>query len=79
MYILFSFSKFLERSDINLCNGKQEIIKDREKYTVRLKSRAENNKANIELIKFLKKHFKAQKVRIKSGFNSGKKVVEIVS
>lgn len=41
-----------------------------------LKKPAKNNKANNELIKFLKKHFKRE-VKIIKGFNSKKKTIEI--
>jgi uncharacterized protein (TIGR00251 family) len=38
----------------------------------------ENNKANIEIIKFFYKHFKI-KIRIIKGFSSREKVIEIVN
>ncbi|MCX6749246.1 MAG: DUF167 domain-containing protein [Candidatus Pacearchaeota archaeon] len=56
--------------------GRQEIVKDDEGYAVYLKSVPEDNKANIELIKMLKKHF-GKDARIKSGFTSRKKLVEV--
>jgi len=57
--------------------GKSEVIKKTEEdYEVKLKSRAENNKANIELIKLLKKYFKTE-VRIKSGLKSRNKIIEV--
>jgi len=43
---------------------------------VYLKSRPKNNKANIELIKLLKKHFD-RPVKIKSGLFSKEKIVEV--
>lgn len=55
---------------------KQEIEKKEGFYLVHLKSFPKNNKANMELIKLLKKHFK-KKVKIKSGFTSRIKVVEL--
>ncbi|MEK6895500.1 MAG: DUF167 domain-containing protein [Nanoarchaeota archaeon] len=59
-------------------SGKQEIIKESENdYIVYLKSPPEDNKANAELIKILKKHFAAKEVKIKSGKTSKKKLVEI--
>jgi hypothetical protein len=58
-------------------SGKQSIEEKEGFYVVNLKSAPENNKANIELIKFLEKHFN-KKVVIKAGFNSRKKVVEII-
>lgn len=45
-------------------------------YNIALKSNPENNKANLELIKLLKKYFK-KPVKIKSGFTSKNKRVEI--
>ena len=54
----------------------QEIKKEDNVYIVKLKSRAEDNKANLELIKMLKKYFKAE-VKIKSGFTSRSKIVEV--
>ncbi len=43
-------------------------------YHIALKSPPHNNKANLELIKFLRKHFK-KPVIIKSGFKSKEKVI----
>ncbi len=57
-------------------SGKQEIEKKGEVYVVRLKSAPENNKANLELIKLLKRYF-GKEVRIKRGFSSRKKAIEI--
>ena len=56
---------------------KQEIIKisDNE-YKVYLKSPADKNKANTELLKLLKKHFKKQ-ARIIKGMKSKNKIVEL--
>ncbi|MBS3125941.1 DUF167 domain-containing protein [Candidatus Woesearchaeota archaeon] len=45
-------------------------------YLIHLKARPENNKANIELLKFLKKHFRKE-VSIVSGFTSKKKIIEL--
>ena len=70
-------------------SGRQEIVeKEKEKndldknkekykeYVVYLKSIPENNKANLELIKLLKRYFKKE-VKIVSGFNSRNKMVDI--
>ena len=57
-------------------SGRQEIIKEGKSYNVYLKSPAENNKANIELIKMLTRHFKKE-IKIKSGFSSREKTVEV--
>lgn len=45
-------------------------------YFVKLKSHPEEGKANLELIKILQKYF-GKEVRIKSGFRSRNKLVEI--
>jgi uncharacterized protein YggU (UPF0235/DUF167 family) len=48
-------------------------------YEIWLKEKPVDNKANIKLIKLLKKHFGSNEIKIKSGFNSRIKVVEIIS
>ena len=45
-------------------------------YRISIKARAEGNKANIELIKFLTKTTK-KKARIVSGFKSREKIIEL--
>jgi len=55
----------------------QNVEKKEDYYIVKLKSPAENNKANIELLKILKKYFKCKEVKIKSGFSSRNKIIEI--
>jgi len=57
-------------------SGKQDVVKKGDDYMVYLKSQPEDGKANIELIKLLKKHFNKQ-VKIKSGLTSRNKIVEI--
>ena len=58
-------------------SGKQEVVKVSDKeYKVCLKKSAQDGKANQELVKFLRKHFKKD-VTIKSGLNSRNKVVEL--
>ena len=57
-------------------SGKQEIIKNSNGYVVYLKSAPEDGKANMELVKLLKKHFKKE-IKIKSGKTSKNKIVEI--
>jgi len=56
---------------------KQEVKEENGIYIVRLKSPPENNKANVELIKLLTKHFR-KSLKIKSGFTSKNKTVEII-
>ena len=65
-------------------SGRQEIEKlegentnSTTSYKVYLKSPPEDNKANIELLKLLKKHFKAQNIKLIKGHTSRNKVVEI--
>lgn len=58
-------------------SGRQEVQQiSEDKYKVFLKKSSEDNKANIELIKLLKKYFKKEATIIK-GFTSKRKVVEI--
>ena len=59
-------------------SGKQEIIKKDDFYLAYLKSSPENNKANLELLKLLKRYFKKD-VKIKSGFTSRNKIIEIIN
>jgi uncharacterized protein (TIGR00251 family) len=47
-----------------------------EDYEVWIKEKAEDNKANVKLVKLLQRFFK-KKVKIKSGFTSKKKIMEI--
>ncbi|MFA7707691.1 MAG: DUF167 domain-containing protein [Candidatus Pacearchaeota archaeon] len=58
-------------------SGKQEIekISDNE-YKVSLKSFPEDNKANIELIKIMKKHLKKD-IKIIKGLKSREKILEV--
>lgn len=64
-------------------SGRQEIEKiegiegDKNPYKVYLKSNPEDNKANIELLKFLKKHFKVKNIKLIKGRTSRNKVVEL--
>lgn len=56
---------------------KQEIIKISEnEYKISLKEKAENNKANIELLKLLKKYF-GREVEIIKGLKNKNKIVEV--
>ncbi len=57
-------------------SGRSEISQDGEAYTVWLKALAQDNKANIELVKLLSRHF-GRKVRILSGLNSKRKTLEV--
>jgi len=58
-------------------SGRQEIKKiSQNEYKVFLKKSPEDNKANKELTKLLKKYFKKD-IKIIKGFTSKQKVVEI--
>jgi len=46
------------------------------KYVVCLRQKAEDNKANIELLKLLKKHFNCE-VKLVKGLKSKNKLVEL--
>ncbi|MFH1376901.1 MAG: DUF167 domain-containing protein [Candidatus Woesearchaeota archaeon] len=46
------------------------------KFKLEIKAKPENNKANIEIEKFLSKHFKTN-AKIISGFKSKKKLIKI--
>jgi uncharacterized protein (TIGR00251 family) len=52
-------------------------IDERQRHVICLKEKAEDNKANIALIKFFRKTFNLD-VRIKLGLKSKEKVLEIV-
>ncbi len=57
-------------------NKKEDIEKTGDKYIVSVKEKAENNKANLAVIKLLSKYFK-KKVSIKSGSRSKIKIISI--
>ncbi len=59
-------------------NSSREEIKkiSDENFEVWIKEKAEKNKANMAVIKLLKKYFK-KSVKIKSGFISKNKIVDI--
>ena len=58
-------------------SGKQDIKKEGGNYKVYLKKRPEKGKANLELIKLLKKEF-GKNVRIIKGKTSKRKMVELI-
>lgn len=59
-------------------SGKSEVIFDEEKnaYRVNVKAVPENGKANMEVLKLLKKHLKKD-VKMISGFKRKEKLVQI--
>ena len=62
-------------------SGENKVIdfdKDKNAYIIKIKSRAEDNKANIELIKFLSKLLK-KKARIASGLRSREKIIQVLN
>ena len=50
--------------------------KKKNTYLVKIKARPENNKANIEIIKFLSKIL-GKRVKIKSGLKSREKIISL--
>ena len=53
-----------------------EFNKEANAYKIQIRAKPEDNKANIELIKFLSKSLK-KKARIVSGFKSREKIIEL--
>lgn len=61
-------------------SSKQEIIEfGNFRYLVYVKSEAENNKANIEMINLLSKYIgvPAKSIKIKSGLTNSDKILEV--
>lgn len=59
-------------------SGREEILKTTDKdYKVYLKKPAEDNKANVELVKLLKRHFKSE-VKIIKGLTSRNKIIDVL-
>lgn len=67
------------RVNVNANSKERKIIKKKERYKIKLKNRAKNNKANKELINLLSKYFNVStaNIKIKSGLSSRKKIIEI--
>ena len=59
----------------NSSQEKIKMLKDNE-YEVWIREKPLDNKANLELVKILKKYFKKD-AKIKSGFTSRNKIVEM--
>lgn len=61
-------------------NSSQEKIikKNEDEYEIWIKEKHIENKANLEICKILKKYFKAKEVKIKSGFTSKIKKIEVI-
>ena len=64
------------RVKIHPNSSKEKIKKIKDDYEVWIHEKAEDNKANLKLVKMLKKYFKCD-VKIKSGFTSRNKIVEL--
>ncbi len=73
--IIFSMKKINVKVKPNSRKQKIKKISDNE-YLVLVKSKAEKNKANIELLKLLKKYLQ-KNIKIIKGKKSKNKVVEI--
>lgn len=62
-------------------NKKQTRIisynKETNTYIIEVKGRPINNEVNLELLKFLSKYFKTNKIRISKGLKSREKIIEI--
>ena len=57
-------------------SGEQKIENKGDYLFVKVKSKSEDNKANVELCKLLQRYFKRE-VRIKSGLTTRNKIVEV--
>ena len=59
-------------------NSKEEAFEElgHNEYVVKLREPAEKGKANVALLKLLKKHFKGE-IRIIHGFSDRDKIIEI--
>jgi len=61
-------------------SSEQKVSKISEnKFIICLKSKPENNKANIEMIRLISKHFQIPftRIKIKSGLTNSNKIVEL--
>jgi len=58
---------------------KEEVVKENEEFTIFIKEKAENNRANLAVIKILAKYFgvSSSQISIKTGMKSRKKIIEI--
>ena len=48
-------------------------------YIIHVQSKPINNQANKEIIKLVKKFFKAEKVEILSGFKNNQKIINLIN
>ncbi|MHA1983546.1 MAG: DUF167 domain-containing protein [Candidatus Hodarchaeales archaeon] len=49
------------------------------RYIVHVQSKPINNQANMEIMKIMKKYFKAEKVEIISGFKNNQKRINLIN
>ncbi|MBI4176762.1 MAG: DUF167 domain-containing protein [Candidatus Aenigmarchaeota archaeon] len=70
---------FKKTYDVRVEFGRESLVVNESSIIIGVISAPENNKANIEIIKRLARHFKLphQNVRIIRGLKSRKKLVEI--
>ena len=61
---------------VKVNQSKNNIEKKDDYYLIKIKEKAENNKANIEIIKFLRKYFNKD-VKIIKGLKSKEKLIRL--
>lgn len=80
MNILEYFKNDKLNINVKANSSKNEIINwdnEKKRLNVKIKAPAEDNKANIEILKFFSKLLK-KKVKIISGFTSKKKILKLI-
>jgi uncharacterized protein (TIGR00251 family) len=62
-------------------NSKQRKIlkKQANSWEVYLKNKPQQNQANREILSFLSQHFPGTKIKIKKGWHSQNKIIEIIN
>ena len=68
--------KFPLEIKVYVNKNKTEIV-SYDPFVLNVKEKAERNKANIEIVKFLSKYF-GKRVRIVRGFNYRKKIIHLM-
>ena len=68
--------KFPLEIKVNVNKKKTEIVSFNP-FILNVKEKAEKNKANLEIIKFLSKYF-GKRVRILKGFKSKRKIIDLI-
>ena len=77
-HLLTTRSRFEVHAKPNSKHAKISFDEKSGSFSAELKSRPENNMANIELLKLLRKNYK-KNFRIVSGMKSKRKIVEITN